>query len=158
MERTLDDSANRRIALPEAYLCADAVLLLVANVASGLVVHPAVIRERLARSLPFLVVEEVLVAGVEAGGDRQELHERVRRHAMEARGRLDGGATDNDFLDRVARDPAFGLDRERLEALARPEELVGRAPEQVDRFLRERVDPLLEGADAGEDEAVTLRV
>ncbi len=158
MERTLDDSANRRIALPEAYLCADAVLQLEANVGAGLVVHPAVIGERLARALPFLVVEEVLLAGVEAGGDRQELHERVRRHAMEARRRLDEGASDNDFLDRVAADPSFGLDRDRLEALARPEGLVGRAPEQVERFLRVRVDPLLEGADAGTGETVTLRV
>ena len=98
--------------------CARTPLLqLEANVASGLVVHAAVIGERLARALPFLVVEEVLLAGVEAGGDRQELHERVRRHAMEARRRLDEGASDNDFLDRVAADPSFGLDRDRLEAL-----------------------------------------
>lgn len=158
MERTLDDSANRRIAIPEAYLAADAVLQLETNVGSGLVVHPSVIRRRLGRELPFLVVEEVLVAGVEAGGDRQELHERIRRHAMEARRRLDEGAPDNDFLDRVADDPAFGLDRARLQGLARPDGLVGRAPAQVDRFLRERVEPLLEDAGTGAAESVTLRV
>ncbi|HKK26700.1 MAG TPA: adenylosuccinate lyase [Gemmatimonadota bacterium] len=158
MERTLDDSANRRISLPEAYLSADAVLRLQTNVAAGLVVHPAVVERRLRRQLPFLVVEEVLVAGVEAGGDRQELHERVRGHAMEARRRLDEGAGDNDFLDRVAGDPAFGLDRSRLEALARPADLVGRAPEQVERFLRERVDPIVERAGAAADPDVTLRV
>lgn len=158
MERTLDDSANRRISLPEAYLAADAVLQLEANVAAGLVVHPAVIARRLERELPFLVVEEVLVAGVEAGGDRQALHERIRRHAMEARRRLDEGAVENDFLDRVAGDPAFGLDRAALDALARPEALIGRAPAQVERFLRERVDPVVAEAGAAADEDVTLRV
>jgi adenylosuccinate lyase len=158
MERTLDDSANRRIAIPEAYLCADAVLQLEANVGAGLVAHPAVIRERLARELPFLVVEEVLVAGVEAGGDRQNLHERIRRHSMEARHRLEEGAPDNDFLERVAGDPGFGLELSRLEELAAPERLVGRAPEQVERFLQERVDPALEGADDATGDTATLRV
>ena len=157
-ERTLDDSANRRISLPEAYQAADAVLLLAANVASGLVVHEPVIRRRLERELPFLVVEEVLVAGVEAGGDRQELHERVRRHAMEARRRLDRGADDNDFLRRVADDDVIGLERERLEELARPGELVGRAPEQVDRFLRDRVEPVLDAAGDEVPASAELRV
>ncbi len=156
-ERTLDDSANRRISLPEAYQTADAVLLLVANVASGLVVHEPVIRRRMERELPFLVVEEVLVAGVEAGGDRQELHERARRHAMAARRRLDEGAEDNDFLRRVADDDAFGLDLDRLRELARPGDLVGRAPRQVDRFLRDRVEPVLDAAD-GVAEPGDLRV
>lgn len=147
-ERTLDDSAVRRIALSEAYLTADAVTLLAANVASGLVVHPATIRRRLERYLPFLVVEEVLVAGVRAGGDRQALHERIRSHAMAARERLDEGAADNDFLERVAEDGEVPLEREALEELARPEQLVGRAPAQVDRFLRRRVEPVLAGHDA----------
>ncbi|MFW6193820.1 MAG: adenylosuccinate lyase, partial [Gemmatimonadota bacterium] len=118
LERSLDDSANRRISLPEAYLCADAVLRIVSNVGSGLVVHEASIRRRLDRHLPFLLVEEVMLAGVEAGGDRQELHERARRHAMEARRRLDEGAEENDFLDRVAADDAFGLSRDELGRLA----------------------------------------
>ena len=157
-ERTLDDSANRRISLPEAYQTADAVLLLAANVGSGLVVHEPVIRRRLERELPFLVVEEVLVAGVEAGGDRQELHERARRHAMEARRRLDEGAAENDFLERVADDEAFGLGLERLRELARPESLVGRAPEQVDRFLRDRVEPVLEAAGGDVPGSAELRV
>jgi adenylosuccinate lyase len=148
LERSLDDSANRRISLPEAYLCADAVLRIVSNVASGLVVHEPAIRRRLDRHLPFLLVEDVMLAGVEAGGDRQELHERARRHAMEARRRLDEGADENDFLDRVAADDAFGLSRGELEGMADPAELVGRAPEQVDRFLQRRVAPALE--DAGE--------
>ena len=146
-ERTLDDSANRRISLPEGYLTADAVLLLVTNVASGLVVHPEVIRRRMERHLPFLVVEDVLLAGVEAGGDRQDLHERIREHAMAARERLDRGAEANDFLDRVAGDDEVPLSREELEELARAERLTGRAPGQVDRFLQQRVDPALEGHD-----------
>jgi adenylosuccinate lyase len=144
-ERTLDDSANRRIAIPEAFLCADAILLIVDNVASGLVVHEAVIEARLARALPFLVTEQVLIAGVRKGGDRQELHERVRSHAMAARERLDSGSDDNDFFRRVADDPEFGLSLDELNDLSRPEELVGRSAEQVEAYLSDRVGPLLEG-------------
>ena len=155
-ERTLDDSANRRIAIPEAFLCADAILQIVANVSSGLVVHEAVIRARLDRSLPFLVTEQVLIAGVRKGGDRQELHERVRVHAMAARERLDAGSEDNDFFRRVAGDLSFGLSMEELTGLSRPEDLVGRCPVQVERFLRERVAPLLEGYSGSE--APELRV
>ena len=157
-ERTLDDSANRRIALPEAYLAADAVLLLATNVAAGLVVHEPVIRRRLERQLPFLVTEEVLVAGVEAGGDRQALHERVREHAMAARRRLDEGAEDNDFLSRVAGDPSIPLEEDALRELADPSRLVGRAPEQVDRFLHRRVDPVLEEAGSEVPDIPELRV
>ncbi|MDT8435519.1 MAG: adenylosuccinate lyase [Gemmatimonadota bacterium] len=159
-ERTLDDSAIRRIALPEAFFAADAVLLIVADVAGGLVVHEPVIRARLARALPFLVTEKILLAGVERGGDRQDLHERIRVHAMAARARLDEGAEDNDFFERVAGDSAFGLGHDELAALSRPEDLTGRAAEQVERFLRLRVRPVL-GALAGHDdgdETIALRV
>ena len=145
LERTLDDSAVRRIALAEAFLSADAILLLVRNVAAGLVVHEATIARRLRRALPFLVVEDALIAGVRLGGDRQELHERIRRHAMDARTRLDEGAEHNDFFERVASDAAFGLSLADLEALATPSALVGRAPEQVEAFLTAEVDPWLEG-------------
>jgi len=143
-ERTLDDSANRRIALPEAYLSAEAILILARNVGAGLVVHPAIVARRLDRALPFMVTEEILIGGVRAGGDRQDLHERVRRHALAARERIDEGADDNDFFRRIEGDAAFGLDRAALEALADPARLVGRAPSQVDRFLATRVDPLFE--------------
>jgi len=149
-ERTLDDSANRRIALPEAYLAAEAVLILARNVGAGLVVHPAVVARRLGRALPFMVTEEILIAGVRAGGDRQDLHERVRQHALAARERLDEGAEDNDFFERIAGDPSFGLDAAALEELADPNRLVGRAPDQVHRFLATCVDPLLEGAETAE--------
>jgi adenylosuccinate lyase len=120
-------------------------LTIVRDVASGLVVHEAVIRRRLDRYLPFLVVEEALIAGVRKGGDRQELHERIRRHAMEARGHLDAGADDNDFFGRVAGDEAFGLDHEELAALGDAAALVGRAPEQVEQFLRTEIEPALSG-------------
>lgn len=156
-ERTLDDSANRRISLPEAYLTADAILILMRDVASGLVVHPAVIRTRLERALPFLVTEEILIAGVRAGGDRQDLHERIRGHALAARARLDEGATDNDFLSRIAEDDAFPLTEDEVRALADPAKLTGRSAEQVERFLEGRIEPILEAAGAREP-ALELRV
>lgn len=145
-ERTLDDSANRRIVLPEAFLSAEAILILMRNVSAGLVVHPAVIERRLARALPFMVTEDVLLAGVKKGGDRQELHERVRVHALAARDRMDAGADDNDFFARIAGDAGFGLDAGALEELADPARLVGRAPEQTRRFLEDRIHPRLAGA------------
>ena len=158
LERTLDDSANRRIAISDAFLCADAILQIVTNVASGLVVHEAVIGARLAKSLPFLIVERVLIAGVAKGGDRQDLHEGLRRHAMDARTRIDDGASDNDFFARVANDEAIDLTMQELEALADPTALVGRAPAQVDRLLRGRVDALLAAARPEELGPTELRV
>jgi adenylosuccinate lyase len=157
LERSLDDSANRRISLPEAYLAADAVLQLVQNVARGLVVHGPVIARRMERHLPFLLTERILVEGVRRGGDRQELHERIREHAMEARRRMDRGADQNDFLRRVADDREIPLDREALDGLAEPAGLVGRAPQQVDRFLERRVRPVLEDAEI-DDVTAELRV
>jgi len=156
LERTLDDSAVRRITLSEAFLCADAILLIVRNVAAGLVVHEAVIDRRLKRELPFLVVEQALIAGVRQGGDRQDLHERIRQHAMEARARLDEGSEDNDFFDRVAADRAFGLTLDDLESLTEAHVLVGRAPHQVEVFLASNVSPLLDGHERAE--APDLRV
>ena len=158
LERTLDDSANRRISISDAFLCADAILQIASNVASGLVVHEAVIGARLARALPFLVVERILIAGVAKGCDRQDLHERLRRHAMDARTRLDEGAPDNDFFDRVADDEAIELTRAEVEKLADPAALIGRAPVQVDRLLRGRVDSLLKAAKPEELGPTELRV
>jgi len=157
LERSLDDSAARRIAIPEAYLCADAVLQIAGNVAAGLVIFPAVIRSRLQQELPFLLVEHLLIAGVREGGDRQELHERIRRHAMAARERMQEEAAENDFLERVEADPELPLGGERLRELADPAHLTGRAEEQVERFLEGRVDPVLEAAGA-EAATSTLRV
>lgn len=150
-ERTLDDSANKRIAVPEAYLTTDAVLLILHNVASGMVVYPEMIRRHLMEELPFMATENLMMRAVKRGGDRQELHERVRRHSIAAGKRVKLHGLENDLLDRIAADPAFGATREELEEELRPERFVGRAPEQVDEFLREWVRPALErhGAELG---------
>jgi adenylosuccinate lyase len=143
-ERTLDDSANKRIAVPEAYLSVDAILLIQHNVSAGLVVYPEMIRRRLMEELPFMATENLMMRAVKRGGDRQELHERVRRHAVEAGARVKMQGLDNDLLDRIAADPAFGATRAELDEEMRPERFVGRAPEQVDEFLAEWVEPVLQ--------------
>jgi adenylosuccinate lyase len=144
LERTLDDSANRRIALPEAYLGVDAVLLLMHNVAAGLRVREAVIKRHLAAELPFMATELLLMRAVREGGDRQELHERIRRHAVAAAERVKTGADANDLAERLAADPEFPLDEAAIRAALDPALHVGRAPEQVDEFLTEQVEPVLE--------------
>jgi len=143
LERTLDDSAGRRIAIPEAFLAADAILVIALNVARGLVVHPKVIEARLRRELPFLATERILMAAVKAGGDRQELHERLRRHAAEARRRMTDEGLENDLIDRLEADDAFASVRESIGGLMRPDRLAGRAPQQVGEFLRTVVRPIL---------------
>jgi adenylosuccinate lyase len=143
-ERTLDDSANKRIAVPESYLTTDAILLLMHNVASGMVVYPQMIRRRLMEELPFMATENLMMRAARRGGDRQDLHERVRQHAVAAGERIKREGLSNDLLDRIAADEAFGVTREELEDDLRPELYVGRAPEQVDEFLAEWVDPVLE--------------
>lgn len=143
LERTLDDSANRRLAIPESFLAADAILLLVQDVASGLLPQPQVLARNLQSELPFMATESILMAAVQAGGDRQQLHERIRVHSHEAAERLKAGDGVNDLLDRLAADDAFASVRDRLDGLCEPSRFVGRAPEQVDEFLAEQVDPLL---------------
>ncbi len=139
-ERTLDDSANKRIVIPEAFLATEAALRIVTNVARGLVVYPAVIEKRLRAELPFMATENILMAAVAAGGDRQDLHERIRRHAHAAADRVKRLGADNDLLDRLRNDPAFaGLD---LDALVDPRAFIGRAPQQVDEFLKTFVTPV----------------
>ena len=142
LERTLDDSANKRIAVPEAYLATDAVLLLLHNVAAGLEVYPEVAARRLREQLPFLAAEPVLLYAASRGGDRQELHERIRRHAVAAAEKVQRGEA-NDLIERLAADRDIGIERSRLEQLLSPSAMVGRAPEQVEKFIAERVDPLL---------------
>ena len=158
LERSLDDSANKRIAIPEAYLGTDAVLLILHNVASGLVVHPEMIRRRLREELPFMATENLMMRAVRQGGDRQELHERVRRHAVAAGDRVKRQGLENDLLDRIAADDAFGVTRQELEEEVRPERYVGRAPEQTDEFLREWVEPILDRHADLIDETPNLRV
>jgi len=145
LERSLDDSANKRIAVPEAFLAGDAILVLLENVLGGLVVHPEVSRRRLEAELPFLATENVMMEAVRRGGDRQELHERLRVHARssaEARTESGGAA---DLFERIAGDPAFGMTAADLREIARPERLVGRSAEQVEVFVREELDPALAG-------------
>ncbi|CAN5177413.1 adenylosuccinate lyase [soil metagenome] len=158
-ERTLDDSANKRVAIPEAYLATDAVLLLLHNVAAGLVVHPEMIRRRLREELPFMATENLLMRAVRAGGDRQELHERIRRHGFAAGRRIKEQGEPNDLLDRLAGDAAFNVTRKELEDELRPDRYVGLAPAQVDRFLKEWVEPVLERyPDAAGQDSPALRV
>jgi len=144
LERTLDDSANRRIAVPEAYLGVDAILLLVHNISAGLVVRPAVIRRHLEEELPFMATEGILMRAVRRGGDRQTLHERIRRHSVAAAERIKNDGARNDLVDRIAADGEFGLTRAEIDELMDPARHVGRAPEQVDLFLAEHVEPVLE--------------
>jgi adenylosuccinate lyase len=141
-ERTLDDSANRRLVLPETFLATDAVLRLYLNVVRGLTVSPAVIARRVQQELPFMATEALLMAGVKAGGDRQILHERIRVHAMAAAQMVkEGGA--NDLIERVVADPLFGAVQLDLPALLAPQRFVGRAPQQVEDYLTTVVYPLL---------------
>ena len=142
-ERTLDDSANRRIAIPEAFLAADAIALIYDNIVGGIVVHEEVIATNVRRELPFLMTENLMMEGVSRGGDRQVLHERVRVHSQGAADALKGGANRNDLFDRIAADPLFGIDAEAIEAIARPDDYTGLAQKQTERFLAEDVDPIL---------------
>lgn len=143
-ERTLDDSANRRLVIPESFLATDAILILMQNVTRGLEVHPARVRRRVDDELPFMATEELIVRFVRAGGDRQVAHELIRGHSMEASAAVKGGAIRNDMLERLAADPAFGVPLEDLQAAAEPSRYVGRAPAQVDEFLKETVQPWLD--------------
>lgn len=143
LERTLDDSANRRLVLPEAFLTADAILLLWRPVAAGLEVHPAMVRRNLEEELPFMASEEILLAAAARGGDRQKLHEKLRLLSREAARRVKDGGERNPLLELVAAEKTFGLDRARLAELLEGRRFVGRAPEQVDEFLAGTVEPWL---------------
>lgn len=147
MERTLDDSANRRISMPEGFLCADAILRLVQNVTDGLHVNEKIVEKTLREYLPFSATENLLMEAVKRGGDRQELHEIIRRCSMEATARMKDGE-ECDLLARLAREERFGLTQEEMEALLDPKNYTGRCAEQVERFL-DKVKPMLEGAEKG---------
>ena len=143
-ERTLDDSANKRIAVSEAFLAVDAILEIYINVTAGLVVYDRVVRRRVMEKLPFMATENIMMEAVRRGGNRQELHEALRRHSHAAarQVKLEGGR--NDLIERIAADPLFPLTREEIDAQMAPEQYVGRAPGQVTAFLRNEIDPLLE--------------
>jgi adenylosuccinate lyase len=148
-ERTLDDSANRRLVIPEAFLATDAILILMENIAGGLEVHPARIRARIADELPFMATEALLVRAVEAGGDRQTAHEVIRSHSIAAARAMKDAGAPNDMLLRLAKDGGFGVPIADLQSATDPSRFVGRSPEQVDDFLSEVLQPILDSA--GED-------
>ena len=143
-ERTLDDSANKRLSVPEGFLAIDGILDLCLNVVDGLVVYPKVIEKRLMSELPFMATENIMMDAVKAGGDRQELHERIRELSMEAGRNVKEKGLDNNLLDLIAADPAFGLNEEELKKTMDPAKYIGRAPLQVENFLKKVVDPVLE--------------
>ena len=143
-ERTLDDSANKRISIPEAFLAVDAILSIYMNVVDGLVVYDKVIAQHIDRELPFMATENIMMQAVKKGGDRQNLHECIRRHSMEAGKRVKMEGKDNDLLDRILADPTFMLTKEELSAILDPQKFVGRAPEQTAEFVESVVDPILQ--------------
>jgi len=157
LERTLDDSANRRLVIPESFLATDAILVLMENVVCGLEVHPARIKRRLADELPFMATEELIVHAVRAGGDRQNAHERIRQASIAAARALKDGANRNDMLERLAADREFGVSIEDMQRSLDPHRFVGRAPQQVDEFLNEIVEPLI-AHDGGDDDTDEVRV
>ena len=142
-ERTLDDSANKRIAMAEGFLAADAILNILLNVSDGLVVYPKVVRSRVVAELPFMASENIMMKAVKKGGDRQELHERLREHAVAAAAVVKQEGQPNDMIARVEADPAFGLTREEIESELQPEAFTGRAPQQVEEYLDSYIRPLL---------------
>ena len=143
-ERTLDDSANKRLSVPEGFLAIDGILDLCLNVVDGLVVYPKVIEKRLMSELPFMATENIMMDAVKAGGDRQELHERIRELSMEAGRNVKEKGLDNNLLELIAADPAFNMTLEELQKSMEPSRYVGRAPRQVDNFLKNVVNPILE--------------
>ena len=143
-ERTLDDSANKRIAVAEAFLAVDGILNLLLNVCDGLVVYPKVVTRRVMTELPFMATENIMMTAVKNGGDRQALHEKLREHSLAAAKVVKEEGGENDLLDRICNDPAFNLSREEVDGLMKPENFVGRAPSQVARYLEQVVAPLLE--------------
>ena len=143
-ERTLDDSANKRVAMAEGFLAADAILNIMLNVTDGLVVYPKVVRSRLMAELPFMASENIMMQAVEKGGNRQELHERLRQHAIAAGKQVKEEGLPNDMVDRIAADPAFGLTKEEITAGLVPENFVGRAPQQVEEFIAHILKPIFD--------------
>ncbi len=144
LERTLDDSANKRICVPESFLAVDAILILYANISKGIVVYENVIKTNMMQELPFMATEEILMNAVLKGGDRQELHEKIRVYSMEAGKQVKEYGKPNDLVDRIANDTSFGLTKEEIMKALNPDNLCGRATIQVEDFIKERVNPILE--------------
>ncbi|MHB0740491.1 adenylosuccinate lyase [Peptostreptococcus stomatis] len=155
-ERTLDDSANRRISVPEAFLATDAVLNLCANVCDGLVVYPKVIGQRLMKELPFMATENIMMDAVKKGGNRQELHEKIRLHSLAAARIVKEEGGENDLVDRIAGDPSFGISKEEILEILRPDLYIGCAPMQVREFLENIVKPILDNEESIDMEQVSV--
>ena len=155
-ERTLDDSANKRISVAEAFLTVDAILNIYMNVANGLVVYPKVIHSRVMSELPFMATENILMDAVKAGGDRQELHEKIRVHSMAAARVVKEEGGKNDLIERIVADPSFGLSQEDVQKILKPENFTGRAANQVEELVRDYVDPLLKENDAADEVELTV--
>ena len=157
-ERTLDDSANKRVAMAEGFLAADAILNIMLNVTDGIVVYPKVVRSRLMAELPFMASENIMMQAVEKGGNRQELHERLRQHAIAAGKQVKEEGLPNDMVDRVAADPAFGLTKEEIVAGLVPENFVGRAPQQVEEFIANVLQPIFDANPDAVEQHASLSV
>lgn len=142
-ERTLDDSANKRLAIPEAFLAMDAMLIIAENVSDGMVVYPKVLEKRILAELPFMATENIIMAGVKKGGDRQELHEEIRKMSMEAASVVKNEGKDNDLLERILKNPKFEITEADLKEILDLKKFIGRAPGQVKRFVEEEVMPAL---------------
>ncbi|MGI6125148.1 MAG: adenylosuccinate lyase [Acetivibrionales bacterium] len=149
-ERTLDDSANKRISIPEAFLAVDSILNIYNNISDGIVVYPKIIRKRILEELPFMATENILMEAVKQNGDRQELHERIRVHSMDAAKVVKEEGRPNDLIERIANDPLFNINIEKLNDVLAPENYIGRSKEQVEEFLSEQVFPLLKKNNAKE--------
>ncbi len=144
LERTLDDSANKRICVPESFLAVDAILILYANISQNIVVYENVIKTNMMQELSFMATEEILMNAVLKGGDRQELHEKIRVYSMEAGKQVKEFGKPNDLVDRIANDSTFGLTKEEIIKALNPNNLCGRAPKQVEDFIEERVNPVID--------------
>ena len=143
-ERTLDDSANKRITIPEAFMACDGILNLYMNVVDGLVVYEKVINQHILNELPFMATENILMEAVKRGGDRQELHERIRIHSMEAGKAVKVEGLPNDLIDRIINDDSFNIDKDEILSMLKPENFIGRSPKQVTEFIDQYIDPVLE--------------
>lgn len=158
-ERTLDDSANKRLAIPEAFLATDAILIIALNISSGLVVYPQVIQRHINEELPFMATENIIMEAVKRGGDRQVLHEKIRVHSMEAGKQVKEKGLPNDLLERIAEDVVFNLDKNELENILNISQFIGRAPQQTVDFIKEYIDPLISrGKDFGSVDTTELHV
>ncbi len=143
-ERTLDDSANKRISVAEAFLAADAILNIMINVTSGMVVYPKIVRRRVMAELPFMATENIMMSAVKKGGNRQELHEKIRQYSMEAGKKVKEEGLDNDLCERILADPMFMITKEEMDDIMKPENFTGRSAQQVEEFVNEFVKPILD--------------